>query len=148
MLYSLHNGLAPLHKYTSTRVSYAVHQSALACLTSCWVTLRLTVLYAAWFWSGVPHHWTYLWPQGAVPSSFRGVGLMSWRLRLSSLGEEPAGPEAFLKMPGVCGLWPCTRTHLKKALCQTHSVGGTEEKYRTPISVTQSRVDTICIVDG
>ena len=31
----------------------------------------------------------------------------------------PTGPQAFLKMPGTCGLRPRARTYLKKALCHT-----------------------------
>ena len=33
-------------------------------------------------------------------------------------------------MPGACRLRPCARTHLKKALCHTHPVGGPVDKYR------------------
>ena len=49
----------------------------------------------------------------------------------------PTGLEAFLKMPGACGLRPCARTHLKKALCHIHPVGGTEDNYRTLLSLSQ-----------
>ena len=42
----------------------------------------------------------------------------------------PTGSEAFLELPGVCGLRPSAWTHLKKALCHNCPVGGTEDKYR------------------
>ena len=90
VLYSLHNGLALLHKYTPMRALDEVHQSVLVHLSNCWVTLRLAVLCAAQFWLGVPFHWTYLWPQGAVLqvlTLFRGVRFITWRLRCPSLGE-------------------------------------------------------------
>ena len=41
----------------------------------------------------------------------------------------PTGPETFLKPSDACGLRPCARTHLKKALCHTCPVGGTVNKY-------------------
>ena len=49
-----------------------------------WVTLQPAVLWTVRFRSGVPHHWRYLWPQGAVPSAltvFGGVRFIGWRLR-------------------------------------------------------------------
>ena len=42
--------------------------------------------------------------------------------------------EALLEMPGACGLRPSVRTHLKKALCYTRPVGGTEDKYHHTFS--------------
>ena len=50
------------------------------------------------------------------------------------------GPGVFFEMLVVCGLRPCARTHLQKALCHTRPVGGTEDKYSAPSSVPQSRV--------
>ena len=41
-------------------------------------------------------------------------------------------------MPGASGLRPCTRTHLKKALCHTRPVGGTVDKYRYLTQVIDS----------
>ena len=35
-------------------------------------------------------------------------------------------------MPDACGLRPCAQTHLKKALCNTHLLGGPEDKYSWP----------------
>ena len=46
----------------------------------------------------------------------------------------PTGPEVFLGMPSVSGQRSCTRTHLKKTLCHTRLVGGTEDKYQLPPS--------------
>ena len=40
------------------------------------------------------------------------------------------GPEAFLEPPDMSRLWPCARTHLKKALCHTCRFGGVRDKYR------------------
>ena len=40
------------------------------------------------------------------------------------------GPYAFLEMPSSCGLQPCARTHLKKALCHKCPFGGASIKYR------------------
>ena len=54
------------------------------------------------------------------------------------LHQSTLGPEAFLEMPGTCGLQPCPQTHLKKALCHTRPVGGTEDKYRTSLLVSQT----------
>ena len=44
----------------------------------------------------------------------------------------PTEPKVFFKMPGRCELWPCARTHLKKALRHTHPVGGPEDEYSWP----------------
>ena len=42
------------------------------------------------------------------------------------------GPDAFLEMPGACGLRPGAWTHLKKTLCHTRPVGGTEDSAHFP----------------
>ena len=63
MLYSLHNRLALLHKYTSTRASDgSAPIIVLVHLSSGWVTLRPVMLNTARFLSGVLHHRIYLWP--------------------------------------------------------------------------------------
>ena len=59
-----------------------------------------------------------------------GARFIAWRLRRPFFRGMPTGPEAFLGMPSVSGTRPCIRTHLKKALCHTRLVYGTEDKYR------------------
>ena len=70
-----------------------------------------------WIWSGVSRHWTYLKPQGAVPSGFnpfsRGYRLAPGVLLFKGI---PTGPDAFLGMPGASRLQPSAWTHLKKGL--------------------------------
>ena len=52
----------------------------------------------------------------------------------------PTGPEAFLGLPGMCGLWSCAQTHLKTALCHTCTLGGAYNKYQLSIEF-QIRMD-------
>ena len=59
-----------------------------------------------------------------------GVGFKALRLRFPFLGECCRGQRHFLGMPGASGLRPCAWTHIKKALCHTRLVSGTEDKYR------------------
>ena len=61
-----------------------------------------------------------------------GAMFIAWRLRRLFLRWMPMWGEAFLEMLGVSWLQLCARTHLKKVLCHTRPVGGTEDKYRTP----------------
>ena len=65
-----------------------------------------------------------------VLTLFGGVKYIAWRLRYPPFRGMPMGPQAFLRIPGASGLWPCARTHFIKALCHTHSVGGTADKNR------------------
>ena len=71
---------------------------------------------------------------GPASSSLRGPSPLPQALtllgRASFIAWLPSGPEAFLKLPGVSGLRPCSQTHLKKSLCHTRPVGGTCDKYR------------------
>ena len=62
-----------------------------------------------------------------------GVRLIAWRLKHPSLGECRRN---FLELPGGCGLRPCARTHLKKALCRIPPVGGPGYKYRSRVADT------------
>ena len=107
--------------------------SVLVRLSSCWVTLRTVLLRTARFWSSVLHHWTYLWPQGAVPPHaliiFGGVTFIAWRRR---------GPMHF---------WDC-RTHLKTVLCHTRTLGRTYDIYQCTNQRDTITCDTICVVDG
>ena len=77
-------------------------------------------------------HWIYRWPQGAVPPGFNPLR-RGWVCRPAPeapiLGGMPTGSQAFLEMPGACGLRLCAWLHPKKALCHTRPVGGTEDKY-------------------
>ena len=59
-----------------------------------------------------------------------GARLMAWRLRRTFLEKCQRSPRHFLEPPGMSGLWPCTLSLLKKALCHTCPVGGTNDKYR------------------
>ena len=49
-------------------------------LSRYWVKLWPTVLCAGRFWWGVPHHWKYLWPLGAVPQTLTLFGDISGEL--------------------------------------------------------------------
>ena len=44
-------------------------------------------------------------------------------------GGMPTRIKVFLKLPGACGLCPCTLTHFKKSLCHTRPVGRMYDKY-------------------
>ena len=57
-----------------------------------------------------------------------GVKFIVWCLRRSFLRGIPTGPEAFLEQPGVAALWPCARTHLKKARGSSPQFGGVHDK--------------------
>ena len=57
-------GCLPLHILRST-------QGHVGAPLQFWVTLRPAVLCTERFWSDVPHHWTYLWPQGGVLPGFK-----------------------------------------------------------------------------
>ena len=79
-------------------------------------------------------------PQGAVASGSN----TPWRGQVHCLAPEsplfremPTEPEAFLGMLGVSGPRPCAWTHQKIALCYTRLVGGTEDKYRYAIKLSQ-----------
>ena len=62
----------------------------------------------------------YLWPQGAVPPDFNPLR-RGWVYCLAPeaplLKGMPTGSEAFLEMPGACGLRPCAWPHPKKRPC-------------------------------
>ena len=71
--------------------------------------------------SGVFHHWIqHLWPQWVVPPGFNPLR-RGWVYCPAPEAPQkrgmPTGSEAFLELPDACGLWPCDRTHLIKALC-------------------------------
>ena len=88
-------------------------------------------------------HWIYLWPQGAVPPGFNPLR-RGWVYRPAPeaplLRGMPTGSEAFLEMPGACGLRPCAWPHPKKALCHTRPVGGTDDKYPpSPSKINKTR---------
>ena len=78
--------------------------------------------------------------QGAVPP----ISNPPWKHKIYSLAPEaplfkrmPTGPKAFLELLGVSGLRPCAWIHLKKSLCYTRPVSGTNDKYRlSPCSQT------------
>ena len=76
------------------------------------------------FRSDVSCHWMYLWPQGAVPPGFNPLW-RGWVYRLAPeaplLRGMPTGSEAFLEMPGACGIRPCTWPHPKKGLVPNSS---------------------------
>ena len=151
MLYSLHNGLVLLYKYTSTRASGSVPISVLVQLSSCGVTLRPTVLCTARFRSGVPQHWRSFWPPGAVPpwlTHFGRVRLIAWGLRRPFLRGMPTRPVVFLGLPDAIGLQSCDWIHLKTALCHTRTLGGAYVKYEYTNQRDTITWDTICKVDG
>ena len=60
----------------------------------------------------------------------------------------PTSPEIFLKMWVACGLRPCYRTHLKKALRHIRPIGGAYVKYQCINQRDTITCDTICVVDG
>ena len=76
------------------------------------------------FQSGIPQHWSSLWPQGTVPPSFKPLqrGCVDCMVPEALLFRGmPTGLEVFLKMPGTCGLRPFV---LKRpCVVLAHSVG-------------------------
>ena len=107
-----------------------------------WDTLRSAVLVGTWIWSGVS------WFQRQSidvrldwhPRASRAVPQVLTLWVYHQAPEPPffkgmlKEPEVFLELPGVSGLRPCARTHIKKALCHTLPVGGTNDKYLLPPS--------------
>ena len=85
-----------------------------------------------WFRSCVSCHWIYLWPQVAVPPGFnplrRGCVYRS-APEVPLLGECRRGPWHFWKCRARVGFGSAPRTTLRKALCHTRPVVGTEDKY-------------------
>ena len=83
-----------------------------------WETPRSAVLAAARIWPDVSSRGFFSSNLGRPSlqplTLFEGVRLTARRLM-----GMPTGLGVFLKMPGACGLRPCARTHLKKALCHT-----------------------------
>ena len=84
------------------------------------------------FRSGVSCHWIYFWPKGTVPPGFNLLW-RSWVYCLAPeaplLGECWRGPRYFWKCQTRVGFYSAPRPTLKKALCHTCLVGGTEGKY-------------------
>ena len=99
----------------------------LVCLSSCWVTLWPAMLCTAWFWSGVPHQWIHLSPQGVIPPNFnpprRGY---VYRLAPEApcKGECRWGPRHFWNCWTRLGYSPVTGPRLKMALCHTRTLVG------------------------
>ena len=116
LLYSLHSGLALLHKYTLKRALDGVDQTLvfgapLQLLGRTWPV----VLSTARFWWCMPRHWRSLWPQEADPhalTSFGGDRLIAWRLRRLSLGECSRGRRYFSKCRARVGYGPAPRSTL------------------------------------
>ena len=68
---------------------------------------------------------TYRELQGAVLQDLTligGVRFIAWRLRRPILGECRGAR-------GIFGATECAQTHLQKAFCHTHLLGGIEDKY-------------------
>ena len=111
LLYSLRNRLALLHKYVNESVRRSSPIIVLVRLSSCWVTLRPAVFWAAR---------CLITRDASVPSNpaltlFGRARFIAWRLRLPFNGM-PTGPEDFLGLPDVSGLRPCDWTHRKNGL--------------------------------
>ena len=61
----------------------------------------------------------YLEPRRLSPQDLTllgGVRFITWHLRHPLFRRMPTQPKAFLEPLGMTGLWPCTRSHLKKGL--------------------------------
>ena len=71
------------------------------------------------------------WASGSCPlgSNPEGLGLLpgAWGTLFRRM---LMGLKAFLELLGASEFQLCTQTHLKKALCHTHPVGGTYNKYQ------------------
>ena len=146
MLYSQHNRLTLLHKYTSTRESDMVHQSS-------FFVLHFSRLCCALHGSGrvclITGHTFGL--SGASPEAltlFGGVGLIAWRLRHPFLRENWRGPRYFGDCRTRLGYGPATEPTFKTALCHTRTLGRVYVKYQCTNPRDTITCDTICVVDG
>ena len=136
MLYSLHNGLVLLHKYTSTIASDVVRQSTCSRLLS-WVAF-----FCVLWWGALDRLWLRAARFGRVCSTtgyitsglrgpspqaltlFGGVGFIARRLRRPEKGNAD-GVRGIFGTAYRVGLRPCDRTHLKNGLVPYSYVGGT-----------------------
>ena len=98
---SVNAGLLVWHSYhpvrqgTYQQSSGTRAHSFVAWLSRVWVTFRSAVLCASQFWLGVPHHWIYLWPQGAVPLGFNSLSFIPWCLRHPTKGKADGARDIF-----------------------------------------------------
>ena len=98
------------------------------------------MLCAAQFWSSVPYHWRYFWPQGAAPPGFNPLQ-RDWVYHLapyvSLFRGMQMGPRHFLKCQMHVGYGPASGPTLKRPCVLLVRLVGQETNNNSPISVTQ-----------
>ena len=119
LLYSLHNGIALLHKYTSTERQELTKPPCLVCLSTCWGTLRSAVFWSARLGPVLRQHWRF--PPASVgrpPGCYLltgGFGLLPGAWDAPNKGNTD-GAEGIFGNAGRSGLRPCDRIHHKNGL--------------------------------
>ena len=124
MLYSLHNGIALLHKYTSTdrqgvgQTPVSRSNSRVWCASPVvWGAFRSAVFWSARLGRMLPQHWRFPPASGAVPQAFTPLwGGYCLAREVPLLRGMPTEPRVFLIMPDASRLRPYDRTHLKNGL--------------------------------
>ena len=152
LLYSLYNGLALLHKYTSIRASEGVHHSTWwvrlsSCLghTSAGRVVNCAVLIGCASSLEIPLASRGHTPRLSPSSEGLGSSSSAWGTPFRGM---LTGPEAFLRLPGASGLQPCDWTYLKTTLCHSCTLGGAYNKYQFTNQRVTVTCDTICVVVG